>query len=57
MNQFYDIVIVGAGPAGCLAALGALKENSSLQVAIVEKNEIVAHRIGEALLTGTIMTF
>lgn len=56
-NKHFDLIIIGGGPAGCLAALGALKENSSLEILILEKNEEPSHRIGEALLTGTIMTF
>lgn len=57
MKKIYDIVVIGAGPAGCMAAIGALNENPQLKVAIIDKNDIAGHRIGEALLTGTVMTF
>lgn len=53
----YDIAIIGAGPAGCMAALGAKQANPALRVVLIDKNEVAGHRIGEALLTGTVMTF
>lgn len=53
----FDVVVVGAGPAGCLAALGAKQANPQLRVALVDRNERSVHRIGEALLTGTVMAF
>lgn len=52
-----DILIIGAGPAGCLAALGAYNKDPSLNIYIVEKNKNPVHKIGEALLTGTISVF
>lgn len=52
-----DILIIGAGPAGCLAALGAYKKNPKLNILVVEKDKEPRHKIGEALLTGTISVF
>lgn len=51
----FDVAIIGAGPSGCMAAIAAKQSNPSLRVAIFDKNETPAHRIGEALLTGTVM--
>jgi len=51
-----DIAIVGGGPSGCLAAAGALMSDPALSVVIVEPAKGPRHRIGEALLTGTVMT-
>jgi len=52
----YDVLILGAGPAGCLAAAGVKKSDPSLKVGIIERNIENKHRVGEALLTGTIYT-
>lgn len=52
----YDVIIIGAGPAGCLASIGIKQKDKSLNVLIIEKNEISTPRVGEALLTGTIYT-
>lgn len=51
----YDLVILGAGPAGCMAAIGALQKDPSLRVAIIDPQQQAGHKVGEALLTGTIM--
>lgn len=47
----YDVVIVGAGVAGCATALALKKANKSLRIAIIERNESVVHpfKIGETL--------
>ncbi|MBV6633528.1 MAG: tryptophan 7-halogenase [Alphaproteobacteria bacterium] len=50
-----DVLVIGAGPAGCMAAIGALKENPELRVVIVDKDPGERHRIGEILLTNTMM--
>jgi clorobiocin biosynthesis protein Clo-hal len=53
--MFHDIVILGAGPAGCMAGIAALQANPNLNVVIVDKSERAGHKLGEALLTGTLM--
>lgn len=49
-----NIVIIGGGPAGCAAALAALKEGAE-NVVMIEKEPFGRHRIGEILLTQTIL--
>jgi predicted Rossmann fold flavoprotein len=46
MNTPYDIAIIGAGPAGLMAAIAASKNSS---VVLIEKNELVGRKI---LATG-----
>jgi len=52
----YDVVILGGGPAGCLAAAGVKKSNPELSVCLIEKETDNKHRVGEAFLTGFIHT-
>ena len=40
----YDIVIVGAGPAGIFTALEMLKKGSKKRILIVEKGQAVENR-------------
>ncbi|WP_196223225.1 NAD(P)/FAD-dependent oxidoreductase [Roseibium sp. RKSG952] len=55
-NTSCDLLIIGSGPSGLLAALGALRADPDLDVVILDPEEGRRHRIGEALLTGTVMT-
>lgn len=57
MKKVFDVIIIGAGPAGIMAALGAKQTNPNLEVCLIDKNMGFSHKIGEALLTGTILTF
>jgi flavin-dependent dehydrogenase len=52
-----DILIIGAGPAGCMAAIGALKTNPNLNVVLIDKEMGPRHRIGEIMLTQTVIEF
>lgn len=55
-HAYFDILIAGAGPAGAMAALSARQAAPDLSVGIVDRKTEIRPRIGEALLTGTIMT-
>src|SRR5690606_41806838 len=37
MEGVWDLVVVGAGPAGCAAALGALRHRPELRVLVLDK--------------------
>jgi flavin-dependent dehydrogenase len=43
MNKKYDIIIVGAGPAGLSAAI-SIKQNSDLNVLVIEKQSKIGER-------------
>jgi len=45
--KIYDIAVVGAGPAGCMASIQAAKQ--SRKVILLERNEEIGHKL---LLTG-----
>ncbi|NHN25980.1 NAD(P)/FAD-dependent oxidoreductase [Flavobacterium jejuense] len=55
----YDVVIVGAGVAGCATALAIKKVNKSLRVAIIERNKSIENpfKIGETLPPQTSKQF
>jgi len=55
--DLFNVAVVGGGPAGVMAAIGAKQASPDLSVCIVDPCIARRHRIGEALLTGTIMTF
>src|SRR4051794_17107332 len=39
MTPVWDLVVVGAGPAGAAAALGALRADPSLSVALLDRDD------------------
>ncbi len=47
-NEYYDVVIIGAGPSGAVAA--ALLQQKSLSVLVLEKQQFPRFSIGESLL-------
>jgi flavin-dependent dehydrogenase len=55
MAEFFDIVIVGGGPAGSTA--GTLLAKQGWSVAIFEKEKFPRFKIGESLLPGSLRTF
>lgn len=38
-HDFYDIIIIGAGPAGMAAAIAAAKENNLAKIALIERED------------------
>lgn len=54
--KHFDVLIIGGGPAGSMAAAGVLKAMPDAAVGIVDPDLDANHRIGEALLTGTVMS-
>jgi flavin-dependent dehydrogenase len=55
MAEFFDVVIVGGGPAGSTA--GTLLAKHGWNVAIFEKEKFPRFKIGESLLPGSLRTF
>jgi flavin-dependent dehydrogenase len=55
MYEYVDVAILGGGPAGCAAALTIKKLNPQLNVTIIEEHTEPTHKIGEILLTQTMI--
>src|ERR1700757_1535958 len=55
MAEFFDIVIIGGGPAGGNA--GNLLAKHGSNVAVFEKEKFPRFKIGESLLPGSLGTF
>ncbi len=51
LRDAYDVVVVGAGPAGCAAAAVAAREG--LSTLLVERDEAPRFKIGESLMPET----
>jgi uncharacterized FAD-dependent dehydrogenase len=52
VKQHYDVVIIGAGPAGIFTALELSKENRDLRMLIVDKGREISKRNCPARITG-----
>ena len=52
MKKFYDVIIVGAGPAGIFTALEIANKRPELSVLIVDKGRNIEKRKCPARLTG-----
>jgi flavin-dependent dehydrogenase len=50
----YDLIIVGAGPAGTTMGTLVKKYNPGARVLLIEKSQFPRHHIGESLLPGMI---
>lgn len=55
MAEFFDVVIVGGGPAGSTAGTRLAKHGWN--VAIFEREKLPGFKIGESLLPGSLRTF
>ena len=53
MNTQYDLIIVGAGPAGIFTALELLRRNSQAKMLLIEKGKPVERRRCPKDKTGT----
>jgi flavin-dependent dehydrogenase len=40
----WDVIVVGAGPAGSAAAIGALRADPSLRVALLDRSGFRRHK-------------
>ena len=52
MEKYYDVVIIGAGPAGIFAAIELSRLNKECSVLIVDKGREIAKRVCPARTTG-----
>lgn len=52
MKNYYDVVIIGAGPAGIFTALEISKQDKDLDVLIIDKGREITKRVCPARTTG-----
>lgn len=53
MRSEYDVIIVGAGPAGIFTALELLDKRDDLKVLLMDSGKAIAKRTCPARITGT----
>jgi len=51
--KHYDVIIVGAGPAGIFSAIELLKETEKPKILIIEKGKDIQHRVCPMKMRGT----
>ena len=49
----YDLIIVGAGPAGIFTAVELLRHGSKKHILLVEKGKPVEKRVRESIISRT----
>ena len=54
LNQAWDLVIIGGGPAGATLATFVKKYNPNKKVLLIEKASFPRHHVGESLLIGVV---
>ena len=52
MEQTYDVIIVGAGPAGMFASLELVKKNPTLKVALFDMGSRIENRNENEIMSG-----
>ena len=52
MKRFYDIIVIGAGPAGMAAALAAAEKDPQCSIALVEREEHVGGILKQCIHDG-----
>ena len=52
MRTYYDVIIIGAGPAGIFAAMELIRNRAELSILLVDKGRSLAKRICPARETG-----
>lgn len=53
MRKNYDVIIIGAGPAGIFTALELTKQNDQLNILIIDKGRQIHKRVCPARTTGS----
>ncbi|MBU1132233.1 FAD-dependent oxidoreductase [Patescibacteria group bacterium] len=52
MDYIYDVIIVGAGPAGLFAAYELTKQNPTLNICMIEKGNLIRERKSSEIMCG-----
>jgi uncharacterized FAD-dependent dehydrogenase len=52
VNPEYDVIMVGAGPAGMFSCLELIKKNPQLRIALVDMGERIENRPKTDIMSG-----